>query len=183
MIKLAQLQDLQNLLTLNLSKANYTETKKLIVSLTSRKISLKIRYLQFKDISPLIIPFELDQFDIVHISGHKDYVPKPLEGATHHQRLCNNMEFETKKVWKGVSISFQNVYDLILKEKQKVLDINTPLEITMDDVLKEAIMMGCPDGAIHDIMKPTNRGVVTYSVTLCSRLRTEKLGIKLSSRR
>ena len=43
--------------------------------------------------------------------------------------------------------------------------------------------MCCPDGAIHDTTKPNNRGVVTYSLTLCSRVLIEKLGIKLSSRR
>ena len=52
----------------------------------------------------------------------------------------------------------------------------------MDDMLKYGLMIGCPDGAVHDITKTQNNGVVTYSLNIVIRILIEKLGIRPSSR-
>jgi hypothetical protein len=103
------------------------------------------------------------------VFGYEDYVAEALEGATPFQRMINQQEFKNKKVFDGAYIDFQFLYDTFLNEIKKVLDKNTPLGITMDDVLKDGLMIGCPDEAVRDITKPQKNGFVTYTLTILSR--------------
>ena len=62
----------------------------------------------------------------------------------------------------------------------KILDQNKPLGLTLNDILEDTLLIGCADGAVHDITKPKNDGVINYFINLVSRVLIEKLGVRPS---
>ena len=148
-------------------------------------LRLESHYRKKQKVKPHIEEYNLSPQDFNSLPGFEDYIHAPEEDATPFGRLNSNREFRNSRetVLLGSHVSLQRCYDMFLSQIQHVLCTDPSVSVSLDDVLKGAFMIGCPDGAVHDITKKQNNGILTYSITLVSHTLIKVLGIKPSSRR
>ena len=91
----------------------------------------------------------------------------------------NSMEFETEipKICYGAYIAINDCLMLFEVKVRSVLK-NLPCDpVPYQKATKNALIIGCCDGAVHDNLPEHNRNILTYSITVVSRFLIENCSI------
>ena len=88
-------------------------------------------------------------------------------------------EKETKVSVVGAYVSFGDCVKILLQKIKEVVDKTEG--VTMEQALDRAYFITCADGAQHNRLPKEKRSVITYSLTIVSRVLVERCGIYPSS--
>ena len=186
---------LQCLLSENLSRKDYTEAKNLLISTSVGQTNLQSMYMINKPIKEIIVPFSFvnseylklhegnadpSYIDLNSMSGEaiSSIVAARTNQPILESRTLASDEYQSTAIPQfcvGAYIPIEECVSIFAKKIKKVIACLPGF--TMSDVLRDAFFVGCIDGAVHEKVSESNKNIMSYSITLTSRFLIEKLAI------